>query len=148
MERRNRHNDIRELSKLQSALFMAGGILMVIGTGCYVFMFQQLQAGLVFLTGAVLFSVMQAMQTYHGNNLSIKRLKNIMNIADLLFVLSGVLMIDKVNNFMRPMFSNQETYIQYVYNKWIVLLLIAVILEVYTVHRISNELAKADKDKG
>ncbi len=148
MERRNRHNDIRKLSKLQSALFMAGGILMVIGIGCYVFMFQQLLAGLVFLTGAVLFSVMQAMQTYHGNNLAIKRLKNIMNIADLLFVLSGVLMIDTVNNFMRPMFSNQETYIQYVYNKWIVLLLIAVILEVYTVHRISNELAKADKDKG
>lgn len=118
---------------------------MVCGMGSFVFMFQRPIAALVFLVGAVLFAIMQCLQTYHGSSFVIRRLKGIMNMADLLFVLAGVLMIDTETHFMRPMFSNQEHYINYVYNKWLVLLLVAVVLELYSTHRISHEMNKKKK---
>jgi hypothetical protein len=37
------------------------------------------------------------------------------------------------------------TYLQYVYNKWVITLLIAAILQLYTTHRISHELEKEAK---
>ncbi len=140
-------NKLRELTRLQSWVFVLGGLLMVVGMGCYVFMFHRTEAAFVYLTGSVIFSVLQCMQTYSGESFTIKRLKNIMNMADLLFILAGVLMIDTSTHFLRPMFSNQIYYIQYVYNKWLILLLVAVILELYTVHRIAHELGK-DSEKG
>ena len=59
-------NDFRCLNNTQSALFLLGGILMVLGMGCYVFMFYRMIAGAVYFAGSVLFAVMQCMQTYHG----------------------------------------------------------------------------------
>ncbi len=138
-------NDFRCLNTTQSVLLLFGGILMVCGMGSFVFMFQRPIAALVFLVGAVLFAIMQCLQTYHGTSFVIRRLKGIMNMADLLFVLAGVLMIDTETHFMRPMFSNQEHYINYVYNKWLVLLLVAVVLELYSTHRISHEMNKKKK---
>lgn len=138
-------NDFRQLNRTQSVLFLVGGIMMVVSMGFYVFMLYRQIAGAVFLTGAVLFSVMQCMQTYSGTSITIRRLKSIMTMANLCFVLAGVLMIDTANHFLRPMFSDQINYIQYVYNKWIILLMIAVVLEVYTTHRISYELKKEEK---
>ena len=135
-------NDFRCLNTTQSALFLLGGILMVAGMGCYVFMFCRMAAGAAYLAGAVIFAVMQCMQTYHGTSLTLRRLKGIMTMADLFFVLAGVLMIDTECHFLRPMFSNQEHYIEYVYNKWLVLLLVAVVLELYSTHRISREIEK------
>lgn len=133
---------MRELTKSQAVLFLLGGVLMVSGVGSFVFMWHQEIACWVFLAGAVLFSVLQAMQVYEGQSFVIRRLKRLMGLAQLAFVLSGILMVDTVNFFLRPLFSNQLVYIQYVYNKWVVLLLIAAILEVYTSHRISSELKK------
>jgi drug/metabolite transporter (DMT)-like permease len=135
-------DDFRCLNNTQSALLLLGGILMVAGMGCYVFMFHRMEAGVTYLVGAVLFAVMQCLQTYHGTSLTLRRLKGIMTMADLFFVLAGVLMIDTECHFMRPMFSNQEHYITYVYNKWLVLLLVAVVLELYSTHRISAEINK------
>ena len=40
--------------------------------------------------------------------------------------------------------AERSAYLTYVYNKWVVFLLIAAILELYTAHRISNELKKQD----
>ena len=37
---------------------------------------------------------------------------------------------------------NYLTYLQYVRNNWIVVLLVAAILQLYTSHRIANELEK------
>ena len=58
-----------------------------------------------------------------------------------------MLMVDTVYNVLVSLFdSNMSagyyTYIEYVYNKWVVLLLIAAILEVYTTHRLDSELKK------
>ena len=137
---------MKQLSKFQSILFVLGGILMVIGVGCFVFMFKQQIVSWLFLVGTLLFATMQMMQEYKGNNMTISRLKNIMTIADLVFIFSGILMVDNVYGFIRPAFSNANDYVSYLYNKWVVLLLIAAILEIYTMHRIEWEIKKEKKN--
>ena len=137
---------MKKLNKIESILFMLGGMLMVTGIGCYVFMLAPSITCWLALTGSILFSTLHMMQTYEGNQLAIKRLKRILNIADLLFVIAGILIVDSTYNFLRPAFENQESYITYVYNKWVLLLLIAAILEVYATHRIDYLLKKQGKD--
>lgn len=138
---------MKKLNKIESILFMLGGMLMVTGIGCYVFMLVPSVTCWIALTGSILFSTLHMMQAYEGNQLAIKRLKRILNIADLLFVVAGILIVDSTYNFLRPAFENQESYITYVYNKWVLLLLIAAILEVYATHRIDYLLKKQGKDK-
>ena len=137
---------MKQLSKIKSAIFLLGGELMVVGAGCYAFGFiypkMLLYTCWVFLVGTVLFSVIQAMQLYEGKSFVIHRLKRIQAMADICFVLSGISMIDTVYAFARNWFSNYEKYITYFYNKWVLLLLIAALLELYTTHRISRELEK------
>lgn len=129
----------------QGILFLLGGILMVIGVGCFVFLWQQKVVCWVFLAGAVLFSVLQMMQSYEGEDFTVRRLKRIQDLAGILFILSGILMADTAYRFLLPLFTNRGDtgyyeYMSYVYNKWVVILLIAVFLEVYTTHRISSIL--------
>ena len=135
---------MKQLTKIQSAVFLLGGVLMVIGAGCFAFGFiyptMLLYTCWMFLLGTVLFSLVQAMQFYEGNSQVIHRLKRMQYIADIFFVLSGISMVDTVYAFFRHWFANQETYITYFYNKWVVFLLIAALLELYTTHRISHEL--------
>lgn len=133
---------MRELNRWQSILFLAGGALMVIGAGAFVMMWQRTVMCWVFLVGAVLFVTMQQMQTYEGHDSTVVRLKRIQAIAGILFVLAALLMADHAYGFFRPLFSNFEQYVTYVFNKWVILLLVAAILEVYTVHRIDHELSK------
>ena len=137
---------MKKLNKIESILFIVGGMLMVTGIGCYVFMLAPSITCWLALTGSILFSTLHMMQTYEGSLLAIKRLKRILNIADLLFVIAGILIVDSTYNFLRPAFENQESYITYVYNKWVLLLLIAAILEVYATHRIDYLLKKQGKD--
>ena len=136
---------MKQLSKIQTIVFLVGGILMVTGAGSYVFMFQRAVMSVVFLVGALCFSLMQLEQRYDGQNVVIIRLRRIQLIADVLFILSGILMIDSHYMLLKPLFSSYTDYIQYVYNKWIMTLLIAAILEIYTVHRLSSELEKEKK---
>lgn len=119
--------------------------MMVIGAGCYVFFFYQVAAAFIFLAGAVLFAMMQIQQRYEGSNITILRLRRIQLMADFLFVLSGFLMIDSQFKLLLPLFSNYETYVQYVFNKWIITILVAAVLEIYTIHRLSSELEKEKK---
>ena len=137
---------MKKLNKIESILFMLGGMLMVTGIGCYVFMLAPSITCWLALTGSILFSTLHMMQAYEGSQLAIKRLKRILNIADLLFVIAGILIVDSTYNFLRPAFENHESYITYVYNKWVLLLLIAAILEVYATHRIDYLLKKQGKD--
>jgi len=37
------------------------------------------------------------------------------------------------------------TYIEYVYNKWVIVLLIAAMLQLYSMHRLGSELEKEAK---
>ena len=136
---------MKQLNKLQSTLFVIGGLLMVVGAGCYAFMFVQNVACWIYLVGAVLFAYMQVSQAYEGNNFTIKRLKRIMTMADLFFILSGMLMVDSAYGLLRDAFSNHVTYLNLIYNKWVLLLLVAAFLEMYTMHRISSELKKEEQ---
>ena len=85
---------MKQLTKIQSAVFLLGGVLMVIGAGCFAFGFiyptMLLYTCWVFLLGTVLFAVIQAMQLYEGDSLVIHRLKRMQYIADIFFVLSGI----------------------------------------------------------
>jgi len=133
---------MKKLNKFQSVLFLLGGVLMVIGAGSFALMWQQTIVCWIYLIGSVLFTVMQSMQTYNGNNFVLKRLKRIQSVADICFILSALLMVDTAYLFFRPIFTDFLTYTQYVYNKWVVLLLIAAFLELYTTYRIDSEMKK------
>mgnify|MGYP004585207885 FL=1 len=133
---------MKQLSKLQSTLFLIGGALMVVGAGCYAFLVAQQVVCWVYLVGALIFASMQVNQTYEGNSTTIKRLKRIMTTADIFFVLSGLLMVDSAYMFLRDSFSDTVTYLNLIYNKWVLMLLVAAILEMYTMHRIGSELKK------
>ena len=56
---------MKQLSKLESVIFLLGGVLMVVGAACFAFGFSHPQLVQVtswgFLLGTILFSVMQAM---------------------------------------------------------------------------------------
>ena len=135
---------MKQLNKVQSTLFLIGGMLMVIGAGSYVFMWHQRVVCWLFMLGACLFAAMQMSQTYEGRSLTIKRLKRIMSAADMFFVLSGLLMVDNANALLLPYFHSYTRYLELVYNKWVLLLLVAAVLEIYTMHRLGSELRKEE----
>ena len=140
---RNLHKiKMKQLNRFQSILFAIGGMLMVIGAGCFAFMWQQQVVCWLFLAGASMFTLMQSMQTYEGSNFGIRRLKRIQAVANIFFMLAGILMVDTAYMFFRPLFNSSIAYIDFLYNKWVVLLLIAAFLEIYSMHRIDSEMKK------
>ena len=140
---RNLHKiKMKQLHRFQSILFAIGGMLMVIGAGCFAFMWQQQVVCWLFLAGASMFTLMQSMQTYEGSNFVIRRLKHIQAVANIFFMLAGILMVDTAYMFFRPLFNSSIAYIDFLYNKWVVLLLIAAFLEIYSMHRIDSEMKK------
>lgn len=140
---RNLHKSkMKQLNRFQSILFAIGGMLMVIGAGCFAFIWQQQVVCWLFLAGASMFTLMQSMQTYEGSNFVIRRLKRIQAVANIFFMLAGILMVDTAYMFFRPLFNSSIAYIDFLYNKWVVLLLIAAFLEIYSMHRIDSEMKK------
>ncbi len=131
---------MRELNKIETTLLLLGGILMVIGAGAS--MLLQSWSSYVFAVGAVFFASMQMRQTYDGRNFVVRRLRKMMLLSDVLFLLAAVLMLANQSNFFG---ISQLHYIKYVHNNWIVVLLVAAILQLYANHRIANELEKEAK---
>ena len=128
---------MRQLSKTETILFLLGGLLMVVGAGAS--MFLQSWASYVFAPGALLFVAMQLRQRYEGSNFTIRRLRHTMIISDVLFLVAALLMFANQSNFLG---LDYLSYIKYVHNNWIVVLLVAAILQLYSSHRIANELEK------
>ena len=89
---------MRQLSKTETILLLLGGLLMVVGAGAS--MFLQSWASYVFAPGALLFVAMQLRQRYEGNNFTIRRLRHIMIISDLLFLVAALLMFANQSNFL------------------------------------------------
>ncbi len=131
---------MRQLNKVQTAIFLLGALLMVIGAGTSVLAWDS--APYVFFVGALGFASMQMLQRYEGSNFVLRRLRRIQLVSDVFFLLSGLLMIASKGNFLG---LDYITYIEYVYNKWVITLLIAAILQLYSTHRIGNELEKEAK---
>lgn len=131
---------MRKLNSYQTAIYLIGALLMAVGAGTSMLAWKP--APYVFTVGVLGFVSMQFLQRYEGNNFVIRRLRRIMLISDVFFILSALLMIANTNNFLE---LDYFTYIEYVYNKWVITLLIAAILQLYSTHRISHELEKEAK---
>ncbi len=134
---------MKELNKNQQIIMAAGATLMVVGVGCYVFNFMPYVFSVVFTVGAIAFAVMQILQASYvdSDNVTLRRLKKIMIVGDVCFILAGLLMLE--NSYMvLYRFLSWDIWLKYFWNNWVVLLLVAAILELYTSHRISYELKK------
>ncbi len=136
---------MEQLNKLQSIVMLLGAVLMVIGAGLYVFG-EHTVAPIVFAPGTLAFSLMQYRQKYLGTDLTLRRLRRIMLVGAALFVLSALLMVENSYQIVYPLFSKTingwNAYVRYVHNNWVVALLVAAILQLYSTHRISAELKK------
>lgn len=140
---------MKQLNKVQTVVLLLGALLMVAGAGLYVFG-TQLVAHWIFLVGAVCFASMQMMQTYSGNNFTIRRLRRIMVTGDVLFIVSALLMVENSYRLLLPLFlkffpDGYNNYLTYIHNNWVLTLLVAAMIEIYSTHRISSELAKEAK---
>ncbi|ADE81052.1 hypothetical protein PRMUPPPA20_21660 [Xylanibacter ruminicola] len=131
---------MKELNKLQTAIFLFGGILMAVGAGTTLLGWGS--APYIFAIGALGFSSMQMQQRYEGQNFTIRRLRRMMLLSDVLFLVAALLMFASKGNFLGLSYI---TYIEYVYNKWVIVLLIAALLQLYSMHRIGSELEKEAK---
>ena len=129
---------MRQLSKWQTVVFTLGAILMVAGAVASVLRWEG--ASWVFAAGAIAFVAMQMQQTYEGRNPTIRRLRKIMTVSDILLLFTALLMF--VNQM--PWLGGLDwlTYVNYVHNNWVVTLLVAAVLQLYTTSRIDSELSK------
>jgi len=87
---------MRQLSKVESIIFLIGGLLMVIGAGTSLLAWGA--APYVFALGALCFAAMQMKQRYDGQNVTIRRLRRMMLISDVLFLVSALLMFASQRN--------------------------------------------------
>lgn len=134
------------MQKVQNYIFIAGAIMMVIGVGCKIFGFMTGLMTIIFTLGCLCFALMQMAQTYDGNNHTIRRLRNIMIIGDIAFIISGLLMLEDTYQIIFPLMATSiegyNNYIHYIHNNWVVALLIGAVIELYTTHRMSYEFKK------
>lgn len=142
---------MRQLNKLQSLTLLAGAVLMVIGVMLYVFNIL-IGAAWIFAAGAVAFASMQMLQSYDGDNLSVRRLRKILTVGDVCFILAALLMVENTYHLLLPLFcslwqNGYYHYVNYIHNNWVILLLVAAILELYATHRIANELEREAKKR-
>jgi len=133
---------MRALSKWETAVLLVGGLLMVIGSGAYILL--QAWAPYVFAIGSVCFALMQFRQKYEGPDPTVRRLRHILLLSDVLFLVAAFLMFANQRNFLG---LDLFTYIKYIHNNWVVVLLVAAILQLYASHRIASELEKHAKKR-
>lgn len=139
---------MKQLTTIQNYIFAAGAVLMVIGVGCVVFRIMPDLTSIVFAIGAIAFAIIQMSQRYNGQDLTIRRLRKLMVIGDFCFIISALLCLEFEYKVLAPYFysdlSQWEFYTQYIYNNWVIPLLIGAVIELYTTHRISYELNKIE----
>ena len=133
---------MKQLNKTENIIFLLGAVLMVVGSGARVFALPW--SPYVFAMGVIAFVLMQLKQKYEGDSLTIRRLRNITVVSDFFFLLAALLMFADMNNlFGLPLLF----YVQYVHNNWVVALLVAAVLQLYSTHRIGRELEKEEKKR-
>ena len=133
---------MRQLNKVQNTIYVVGALLLVAGAAMG--LFWRNVAPYVFAVGAVAYTSMQMLQRYEGDNFTIRRLRRIMLLSDVLILVSALLMFAGNGN---PLGLDQITYVSYVRGNWVVLLLLAAVLQLYTTYRISSELEQEAKKR-
>ena len=124
-------------------ILLIGAVMMVVGSGANLFM--QTWAPWVFAMGVIAFVLMQLKQRYEGSNIVVRRLRRMVIMSDMLLLLSALLMFANMGNLFG---LDALIYIKYVHNNWVVVLLVAAMLQLYTSHRISKELGIRDEELG
>ena len=133
---------MKQLSSLQNLIFTLGALLMLAGAAMG--MFLRGVAPYVFAVGALAYVAIQVQQRYEGDNFTIHRLRRIMLMSDVLLVGVAALMFADYGN---PFGLDHLTWLNYVHNNWLVALLIAALIQLYTVFRIDSELKKEAKKR-
>ena len=113
------------MKQIQKYIYIVGGILLVIGAALYVT--RWVVAPYIYVVGSFRFGAMQMADRYEGSNFVIRRLRRQQVLGALMLMLTGI-----------AMFVCK-------YNEWIVCLLIACLLELYTAFRLPQELEKEGK---
>ena len=99
---------MRQLSRVESIIFLLGGLLMVIGAGTSLLAWGA--APYLFALGALCFAAMQMKQRYDGQNVTIRRLRRMMLISDVLFLVSALLMFASQRNVLRICFKMRKFF--------------------------------------
>ena len=124
---------LRRLSPLQNLLYMAGGVLLVIGAALPIFVADFGTAFFVFAAGVSPFVWMQLLQGYDGKRLAVRRLRRQQLLGAFLLVVTAGLMFTRWQH-IRPLSGDE----------WKVTLAIAAFLELYAAFRLPQELQKGE----
>ena len=134
---------MKQLNKWQNAIFIVSAILMVAGAvlsilrwGCFPY---------IYAVGAIGYVCMQMLQRYEGTNFTILRLRRIMLLSNFLLLFVAVLMFASQGYTFG--LDYWFYYLSYVRINWVVILLLAAILQLYTSFRIGSELEKEAKKR-
>lgn len=132
---------MRQLNKTENVIFIVGAIMMV--AGCVANILRFAAAPYIYSVGAVAYAVMQIRQSYDGANITVRRLRRIMILSDFLLLFTGMMMfVDRSYDFMG---LDLLVWLHYVHNNWVITLLIAALMQLYTTYRISSELEREIK---
>ncbi len=133
---------MKQLTKTENIVFLIGAVLMVAGSGAAVLM--QKWGAWLYTLGAIMFVLMQLKQTYGGTSITIQRLRGMVIISDLLLLATAFLMFADQTNFLR---LSHISYVQYIHGNWVITLLVAAVLQLYSSHRLDRELKKEQEAK-
>ncbi|MDO4929748.1 MAG: hypothetical protein Q4E59_01290 [Bacteroidales bacterium] len=122
---------MHQLNKLQTIIYNAGGIILLIGAMLPMFLSDATVAPYVYSVGALMFCAMQFLQRYEGQNITIRRLRRQQILGAIALLATGGLMFCSLYG-VSP-FDGPE---------WQMVLAIGAVLEVYTAFRIPAELNK------
>jgi uncharacterized membrane protein HdeD (DUF308 family) len=118
---------MKSLSKFQNLIYNLGGVLLLLGAVMPLIQPASSFAPYVFCCGTLMFSSMQLLARYDGEDLVVRRLRRQQILGAVLLVFAGVLM-----------FVTHR-------NEWVVCLTIAAVLQLYTAFRIPSELEKENR---
>ena len=125
---------MKALSQFQNLIYNLGGILLLLGAVMPLIPQVSLWAPYVFCAGTLMFSSMELLASYEGDDFVVRRLRRQQIIGALLLIASGILSL---------MGHLQPAWVQG--DEWLFLLTMGAVLEVYTAFRIPAALAKAEK---
>lgn len=110
------------MRKIQQAIYIIGGILLVVGSALHIT--QWPWAPYIYIIGSFMFGAMQMLDRYTGKNLVLRRLRRQQLLGAIALMLTGILMLTSRHN------------------EWILCLLVGCLVELYTAFRIPQEYEK------
>ena len=98
----------------------------------------------IFLPATVVYVVIQRMLNTKTDSFILRRLYAIQLLSGVCFIVAALLLIEQYNGFLLPLVVNEMNsyynYLRFVHNNWVVMMLVGALLQLYSTHRISNEV--------